>query len=87
MTPCDSHEASVANLERLVVLAPDPDRAERVRMRCRTELGRSRQRAARTAAITRFTWQVLAPAVVGGFCVVYAALLVTTTLRLQGVFH
>jgi hypothetical protein len=87
MTPRDPHDASVENLEQLVVLAPDPDRAERVRMRCRTELGRSRQPAARTAAITRFTWHVLAPVVVGGFCVVYVALLVTTTLWLQGVFH
>jgi hypothetical protein len=37
--------------------------------------------------ITGFAWHVLAPVVVGGFCVVYAVLLVATTLHLQGVFH
>jgi hypothetical protein len=30
---------------------------------------------------------VLAPVVVGGFCVLYFVALVTTALRLQGVFH
>jgi hypothetical protein len=29
----------------------------------------------------------MAPVVVGGVCVFYFALLVATTLRLQGVFH
>ena len=86
MTSCDSHEASADSLEWLVALAPDPDRAERLRMRCRTQLTRSRRRAARTAAITGFAWRVLAPAVVGGFCVFYVAVLVATTLRLHGVF-
>jgi hypothetical protein len=37
--------------------------------------------------ITGFAWRVLAPAVVGGFCVLYVAALVVTTLRLQGVFQ
>ena len=76
-----------ASLKRLMPLASDPDRAERVRARCRTQLGRGRRRAARTAVITGFAWHVLAPVVVGGFCVLYAALLMATTLRLQGVFH
>jgi hypothetical protein len=30
---------------------------------------------------------VLAPVVVGGFCLLYIAALVTTTLRLHGIFH
>ena len=37
--------------------------------------------------ITGFAWRVLAPVVVGGFCVLYVAVLVATTLRLEGVFH
>jgi hypothetical protein len=87
MTSDDFHDASVESLERLTALAPNPDRAERVRVQCRTRLGRSRRRAARTAVITGFAWHVLAPVVLGGFCVLYLALLVATTLRLQGVFH
>jgi len=87
MTAHDSHDASAESLERLTPLAPDPDRAERVRARCRTELRRNRRRAARTAVITGFAWHVLAPVAVGGFCVLYIALLVATTLRLQGIFH
>jgi hypothetical protein len=87
MTSYDSHDASAESVEWLMPLAPDPDRAERVRVRCRTQLGRSRRRAARTAVITGFAWHVLAPVVIGGFCVLYVALLVATTLRLQGVFH
>ncbi len=84
MTSRDSHDTSAESLKALMRLAPDPDRAERVRVRCRTQLERSRRRASRTAAITGFAWQVLAPAFVGGFCVFYVALLVVTTLRLQG---
>ena len=85
MTSYDSHDASAERLARLLPLAPDPEWAERVRLRCRTQLGRSRQRTARTAEITGFAWRVLAPAVVGGFCVLYAVALVATTLRLQGI--
>jgi hypothetical protein len=33
-----------------------------------------------------FAWRVLAPAVVGAFCVLYAAMLVAMTLRFEGVF-
>jgi len=87
MTFHDAHDASVESLERLTALAPDPDLAERVRLRCRTQLERSPRRAAPTAVITGFGWRVLAPLVVGGFCVLYVALLVVTTLRLEGVFQ
>ena len=87
MTSYDAHDAVADSLDRLMALAPDPDRAERVRVRCRTQLGRSRRRAAHTAVITGFAWRVLAPVVVGAFCVLYVAVLVATTLRLEGVFH
>ena len=87
MTSCDSHDASADGLDRLMALAPDPDRAERVRVKCRAQLGRNPRRAARRAMITGFAWRVLAPVVVGAFCLLYLALLVATTLRLEGVFH
>lgn len=87
MTSCDSQGASAECLERLMPLAPDPDRAERVRVRCRTQLGQSRRRTAHTALITGFAWRVIAPVAIAGFCVLYVAALVATTLRLQGVFQ
>ena len=86
MTSRDAQDAA-DGLNRLTALAPDADRAARVRARCRTQLGRSQRRAARTAVITRFAWRVLAPAVVGAVCLFYAAVLVTTTLGLRDVFH
>jgi hypothetical protein len=66
------------SLNRLTPLTPDADRSERVRVRCRVQLERNgRRRAAR----------VLAPAVVGGVCLLYAAAFVITTLRLEGVLQ
>jgi len=87
MTSCDSHDASAASLDGLLRLAPDPDRAERVRVRCRTRLGRSRRRTARMAVMTGRAWRLLAPAVVGGLCVLYLVALVATALRLEGVIR
>jgi hypothetical protein len=87
MTSYDSRDGIADGLDRLMALAPDPDRAERVRVRCRTQLGRSSRRAARTAVITGFAWRMLGPVVIGAFCLLYVAMLVVTTLRLEGVFH
>jgi hypothetical protein len=87
MTSYDSHDASAKSLERLLRLAPDPDRAERVRVRCRTQLGRSRRRTAHIAVMTALAWRLLPPVVVGGFCVLYVAALVATTLRLHDVLR
>jgi hypothetical protein len=86
MTSYASHKASVESLVRLPPLAPDPDRSERVRARCRTQLSRRRRRSARFAVICGVGWSVLAPAAVSGFCILYAVALVATILRLQGVF-
>jgi hypothetical protein len=87
MTSADGHDASADSLSRLMTLAPDPDRAERVRLRCRAHLERRRRRSAHSAAITGFAWRVLPPVVVGAFCVFYVALLVATTLRLEGILQ
>ena len=86
MMPRDPRHESGDGLEWLMTLTPDPERAERLRARCRTQLGRSQRRAARRAGISGSVWHVIAPVVVGGFCVVYVALLVVMTLRLRGVF-
>jgi hypothetical protein len=86
MTPNESHDAGTESVVQLTTLTPDLERAERVRLRCRAQLGRRQQRAARSAAIASFAWHVLAPVVVGGFCVLYVMLVVVTTLHLEGVF-
>lgn len=76
--------ASLAGLQRL---APDADRAERVRARCRARLERRQQRPARATAMTGGAWGLLAPAVVAVFCVVYVITLMATTLHLEGILH
>ena len=58
-------------LGRLSSMAPDAVRTDRVRARCHARLA---GRAARERR-RRLVWkQVVAPALVGGFCVVYFAL-------------
>ena len=42
MTSYDDQDAGADGLDRLMTLAPDPDRAARVRVRCRAQLARSR---------------------------------------------
>jgi hypothetical protein len=61
MTSDDAQDAGVDGLDRLMTLAPDPDRAERVRAKCCTQLVQNRRRAARTAEIAGFAWGVLGP--------------------------
>ena len=87
MTSYDDQDAGADGLDRLMTLAPDPDRASRVRVKCRAQLARSRRRAARTAEITGFASRVLVPVVVSAFCVFYAAVLVATTIELENVFR
>lgn len=87
MTSFDSHHAGADSLDRLSALVADPDRAKRVRAKCRTELERSSRRAARSAAMAGFAWRVVAPAFLAAFCLLYAVVFVATTLRLEGVFQ
>jgi hypothetical protein len=86
MMSYDAHDANADSLRRLMMLAADPDRAARVRARCRTQLVRSRRRAVRTSEISAFASRVFAPFVVGAFCAFYVAMLVATTLRLETMF-
>ena len=83
----DTHDPIVDELRRLQSLAPDHGWTTRVRTGCRTYLERSQARPTRTTLAARFARRVVAPVVVGGLCVLYIAALVTTTLRLHGVFH
>ena len=85
MTTHDWHDGNVERLRDLVSLAPDAARAERVRARCRAQLVRQQRRTARKAAMHALTWRAAGPLLVGGFCVLYAVVLVATTLRLQGI--
>jgi len=81
----DGTGSKAGGLRRLAVLTPEPGRSERVRARCRRQLEQSR-RLESTGQVAEFAWRVLAPVVVGAFCVFYVAVLVATTLRLEGLF-
>jgi hypothetical protein len=86
MTAYDVHAQVLQNLARLGplgTLTPDPARAARVRARCRTQLQRRSQH--RTLPL-RFRRRILARVVVLGLCAVYLASLVSTVLRLRGLF-
>ena len=85
MTSGDARDVDAERLDQLMVLTPDPVRAERVRVKCRTQLARRQHRAARFDLFREFTWRALAPVVVAAFCALYAVALVATTLRLEGV--
>ena len=84
MTGSDLHAPGAAIAAGLPRLAPDPQRAERVRARCRARLARSRRHSMRMAAVTGRATQVFAAAVIAAFCVLYVLGLVTTTLRVEG---
>lgn len=71
------------SLKRLMILAPDAGRSDRVRERCRMQLKRNSRRRTRIAVTKEFTARVLVPALVGGFCLLYIVALVITTLRLE----
>ena len=87
MTPRDSHDVRADRLDRLQRLAPDADRAERVRVRCRTRLERSRRRVASTDVSGGRARRLLGPVVVGGVCAFYVVALLEATLRLQGILR
>jgi hypothetical protein len=86
MTADDGHDASADSLDPLATLAPDRARAELVRARCRMHLVRSRRRATRAAEISGVAWHVAGPIVFGAFCVFYTALLMATTVEIEGIF-
>jgi len=62
-------------------LAPAAARAEHVRVRCRARLERDRRRSTRLTSISRFGRHVVAPAIIAGLVGLYAADLLSITLR------
>ena len=65
----------------LTPLSPAAARDERVRALCRARLERDRRRSHRFASIARLGRHVLAPAIIAGLFLVYAADLLSITLR------
>jgi hypothetical protein len=84
MTPDDALER---RLEQLPRLTPDPNRTERVKARCRAQFERRHRRQARREAVIDFASQVLAPAAVGGVCVVWVAFLLVFAYELVRLDH
>jgi hypothetical protein len=84
------YDARFERLDRLARPAPDAARGERTRLRCRAHLGRRQRRAVWAVSTVGRARRVIAPVVVGGFCVLcafYVSALLATTLRLRGVLH
>ena len=77
MTPDETHDPIFERLTQLPPLAPDHGRAERVRIRCRARLDRSRQYQRRANAVTGFGRRAVAVIAFVAFCVLYVAELVT----------
>ena len=73
-------------LARLPVAVPDVARAEHVRARCHAALARRQRAADRPGHGIGRTERVLAPLLVGGFCLIYLSAVVLDVLRSQGVF-
>ena len=62
-------------------LAPATARADRVRALCLARLERDRRRSTRLASISRFGRHVVTPAIIAGLFMLYAADLLSITLR------
>ena len=65
----------------LPTLSPDARRAERVRAMCRTRLEHDRRRSRRLAVISRLGRHLVVPALTAALFALYAADLVSITLR------
>ena len=83
MTPFDPDDPMFERLKQLPSLAPDRERTDRLRVRCRTQLGRSRRYRARTNEFTGFRRSAIGPIVFAAFCLLYVVGLVATALRLH----
>jgi hypothetical protein len=77
MTPDETRDPIFEQLKRLPSLAPDRDRTDRLRIRCRARLDRSRQYQRRTTAVTGFGRRAVAVVAFVAFCILYVAELVT----------
>ena len=68
-------DALERRLEQLPRMTPDGNRAERVKARCRAQFERRHRRQAHLESAIEFTSRVLAPAAVGGVCLIWVAFL------------
>lgn len=80
-------EAFERRLEWLPRLTPDANRAARVKARCRAQIQSRLRRQARREAVIEFAAHVLAPAAVGGVCVVWVATLLVYAIELGTFQH
>jgi hypothetical protein len=85
MTIDEGDDPKLAGLRRLLILEPEPARAERVRARCLAALAQRRSKAEGSTARAGFATRVLEPVLVAGFCATYLFALLQDVLRLHGV--
>ena len=81
MIRSDAPDPMLDQLTRLRQLSPDPARAERVRAKCRARLRRTG--GSKRTAVAGLARSILAPAVVGFWCVLYIAGLVAIAIHLH----
>jgi hypothetical protein len=87
MTPFDHDDPIFERLKQLPSLAPDRERTDRLRVRCRAQLGRSRRYRPGTNGFTGFRPSAIGPIVFAAFCLLYVVGLVTTAVRLHRLFQ
>jgi hypothetical protein len=87
MTPDDTDDPIFERLKQLPSVAPDRERAERHRVRCRTQLGQGRCYRRRTSTLAGFRRSAVGPIVFAALCLLYVMGLVTTALRLHRLFQ
>ena len=83
MTPYETDDPIFERLKQMPLLAPDLERSDRLRIRCRTQLGRSRRHRESGHAPAGFESRAVGTIVFATFCLLYVMGLVTTALRLH----
>ena len=81
MTPHDLTDITDHIVATVPLLEPDAARAARVRERCIARLRRNHRRSRRLSSISRFGRHIAAPAIIAGLFALYAADLLSITLR------
>jgi hypothetical protein len=81
MTADDGREIRDHVVATLPLLRPGAARAQRVQAQCRARLERDRRRSRQLASISRFGRHVAAPAIVAALVALYAADVLSITLR------
>ena len=87
MTPYETDDPIFERLKQLPLLAADEERSNRLRIRCRRQLGRRRRYRESRHAPTGFVRRAVGPIVFAGFCLLYVVGLLATALRLHRLFE